>query len=132
MAHKLGSGFQAYLGGSKELKGSPIFEFFSSERPSELLVVSRAQWDKHRREQVTQEESRRMAQEVESQDIEEVMEEEDRQDWSTDYQEAAKKVLRYLDESETLPSQSKRSKGAAWSVRRSRSVHPADCQTGEK
>ena len=43
-----------------------------------------------------------MAQEVESQDNGEVMGEEDRQDWSTDYQEATKKVSRYLDESETL------------------------------
>ena len=40
--------------------------------------------------------------------MEKVTEEESRQDWSTDCQERAKKVLRYLDESETLQVNLKR------------------------
>ena len=61
-------------------KGRTIFEFVSSLGPSELLVISRARWDKHLRKLVTQEEvSRRMAQEVDfKKAVEEVMEEEPR------------------------------------------------------
>ena len=47
-------------------KGRTIFQSFSSEGPSEFLVVSRARWDKHQRKLGAQkEESRRTAQEVE-------------------------------------------------------------------
>ena len=45
-------------------KGRIIFESFSSEGPSEFLVVSRARWDEHQWG-MQKEESRRMAQEVE-------------------------------------------------------------------
>ena len=43
-------------------KGGAIFENFSSDGPSEFLVVSRTRWDEHQRRLITQREELRSAQ----------------------------------------------------------------------
>ena len=42
-------GFRRIFGRSEEQKCRAIFETFSSEGPSEFLMVSRARWDEHQR-----------------------------------------------------------------------------------
>ena len=71
-----------------------IFEIFSSEGPSEFLVVSRARWDEYQRMLVTQEEeSRRRAQEVDCGV---------NQSWAAVYQSITRRMLSYLDNSKGL------------------------------
>ena len=58
--------FRRILEEARNKKGRAIFETFSSEGPTEFLVVSRARWDEHQRKLGTQkEESRIMTEEVE-------------------------------------------------------------------
>ena len=54
-----------FLRYARRKKGRRIFDIFSSEGQSEVLVANRVRWDERDRELVTQEEeSRRKAQEV--------------------------------------------------------------------
>ena len=79
---------------ARRKKGGRIFEIFSSQGPSEVLVASRARWDERQRALVTEEEeSRRKAQDVDYKV---------NRNWTAVYQTVARRILSYLDNSEAL------------------------------
>ena len=75
-------------------KGGSIFDIFSSKGQSEHLAARRVRWDERRRLMETQvEEARRTVQEVGN---------EVNQNWTEVYQLIAKRMLKYLKDSEAL------------------------------
>ena len=95
-----------------------------NERKNGHLVASKWRWDDCQRQRKSQEEKAWK----ESQGLGE----EDKRKWCAAFEDAAKKMLKYLDDSEDFESWLERIEGTIGTGGRSRCFYRADCQTGKE
>ena len=104
-------------------EGRQNFEVFSVKEKGEHLVASKWRWDDCQRQ--------RKSQEVKAWTESQGLEEEDKRKWCAAYENAGRKMLKYLEDNEDVKVGLSELKEQFGNAGRSRYFHSADCQTGK-